>query len=55
LLPADTFIMEQAIKYRIQPEEYANAERLINELSQPMHYWHEFNWVANLWRELQYK
>jgi len=55
LLPADSFIMEQTIRYKIEAGEYSEAERLINELAQPMHYWREFDWVTDLRRRMQFK
>lgn len=48
LLPADTFIMEQSVKYAIAAEQYEEAERLINELAQPIHYFGEPQWVTDL-------
>ena len=55
LLPADSFIMEQAVIYRIASADFDEAERLIGELAQPLHYWQEFDWVTNLRRQLQQK
>lgn len=48
LLPADTFIMEQAVRYAIEAEQYDEAERLITELAQPIHYFGEPGWVSDL-------
>ena len=48
LLPADTFIMEQAIKYAIAADEYDEAQRLINEMAQPIHFWGEPSYVSDL-------
>ena len=48
LLPADTFIMEQAVKYAIEAERFEEAERLIAELAQPLHFWGEPDWVSDL-------
>jgi len=48
LLPADTFIMEQAVKYAIESERFDEAERLIAELAQPLHLWGEPDWVSDL-------
>lgn len=48
LLPADTFIMEQAVKYAIEAERFDEAERLIAELAQPLHLWGEPDWVSDL-------
>ena len=48
LLPADTFIMEQAVRYAIEGEQFDEAERLIAELAQPLHLWGEPDWVSDL-------
>ncbi len=48
LLPADTFIMEQAVKYAIEAGDFDEAERLIAELAQPLHFWGEPEWVSDL-------
>ncbi len=48
LLPADSFIMEQAIRYAISAEEFDEAERLIAELAQPMHFYDMPPWVEAL-------
>jgi len=48
LLPADTFILEQSVKYAIAAGDFAEAERLINELAQPIHFWGEPGWVTDL-------
>lgn len=48
LLPADTFILEQSARYAIEADEYEEAERLINELAQPLHFWGEPEWVTDL-------
>lgn len=48
LLTADTFIMEQSVKYAIAAQQYEEAERLINELAQPIHYFGEPGWVTGL-------
>ena len=48
LLPADTFIMEQAVRYAIAADNYEEAERLISELAQPIHYFGEPGWVTDL-------
>jgi len=55
LLPADTFIMEQSAKYAIEAEDYQQAERLINELAQPIHFYGEPGYVTNLRKRLQAK
>lgn len=38
LLPADTFILEQSARYAIAAGEYEEAERIIDELAQPIHF-----------------
>ena len=48
LLPADTFIMEQAAKYAIAADDYEAAEGLIKELAQPIHYFGEPGYVTDL-------
>ncbi|MFM1895131.1 MAG: hypothetical protein RLZZ385_205 [Pseudomonadota bacterium] len=48
LLPAESFIMEQAIRYAIVLGNHEEAERLINELSQPLHFFGEPDWVTDL-------
>ncbi len=48
LLPADSFIMEQAVKYAIAASDYAEAERLITEIAQPIHFFGEPEYVTNL-------
>lgn len=48
LLSADGFIMEQAIRYSIAAEDFNEAERLITELAQPLHFFGEAEYVTNL-------
>lgn len=48
LLPADVFIMEQAIKYAIAAENFDEAERLITEMAQPLHFFGEPGYVTDL-------
>jgi len=48
LLPADTFIMEQEVRYAIFENSFEEAEVLINELAQPIHFWGEPGWVSDL-------
>lgn len=48
LLPADTFIMEQAVRYAIAADRFDEAERLITELAQPIHLFGEPAWVTDL-------
>ncbi|MEX2130819.1 MAG: hypothetical protein WD772_04985, partial [Pseudohongiellaceae bacterium] len=48
LLPADTFVMEQAINYAIEERRFDDALRLVDEVSQPLHFWGEPEWVGDL-------
>lgn len=48
LLPGDSFIVEQTIKYEILSANYTEAERLLGELSQPLHLVGEPEWVTQL-------
>ena len=48
LLPAEGFIMEQAVRYNIELGEFDEALRLINELSEPLHFFGEPGWVTDL-------
>lgn len=48
LLPADTFIMEQAVRYAIAADQFEEAERLITKLAQPIHFFGEPSWVTDL-------
>lgn len=48
LLPADTFILEQAVRYAISADRFEEAERLIAELAQPIHFFGEPGWVTDL-------
>lgn len=48
LLPADGFIMEQAIRYAIAADDYEAAERLITEMAEPMHSFGEPEYVTDL-------
>lgn len=48
LLPADTFIMEQTVRYAIAADDYDEAERLITEIAQPIHSWGEPAYVSDL-------
>ncbi len=55
LLPADTFILEQSAKYAIESEAFSEAERLIDELAQPMHFFGVPGYVNDLRQRLQSK
>jgi len=48
LLPSDTFIMEQAVRYAIAADDFERAESLIAELAQPIHFFGEPDWVTDL-------
>ena len=48
LLPADTFILEQAVRYAIAADQFDEAELLIAELAQPIHFFGEPGWVTDL-------
>ncbi|MBL4573043.1 MAG: hypothetical protein JKY86_08210, partial [Gammaproteobacteria bacterium] len=48
LLPADTFILEQAALYAIAADRFDEAARLIAELAQPIHFFGEPRWVTEL-------
>jgi len=48
LLPADTFILEQAVRYAIAADQFEEADRLIAELAQPIHFFGEPEWVTDL-------
>jgi tetratricopeptide (TPR) repeat protein len=52
LLPADSFIMEQSIKYFIAAGEYQEAQRLIDEMAQPIHMFGEPAYVTALRKRL---
>lgn len=47
-LPADSFIMEQTVKYAILSGEYERAESLIAEMAQPLHTFGEPGYVSDL-------
>ena len=55
LLPADSFIMEQAVRYAIEADEYDVAAALIAELSQPLHFFGVPGYVNNLRLRLESK
>lgn len=48
LLPADSFIMEQAVRYAIEAGDFVRAEQLIDEMAQPIHFYGEPGYVADL-------
>lgn len=48
LSPADTFILEQAVRYAIAADQFEEAESLITELAQPIHFFGEPGWVTEL-------
>lgn len=53
LLPADSFIMEQAVRYAIEAEEFVRAEQLLEELAQPIHFYGEPAYVTDLRQRLR--
>ena len=55
LLPADSFIMEQAVRYAIEADEFDEAEALIGEMSQPLHYFGIPGYVNDLRQRLNSK
>lgn len=52
-LPADSFIMEQAIEYALAGAQYDEARVLIARLARPMHFWGTQPWIADLSNRLQ--
>lgn len=55
LFPADTFIMEQAVRYSIEAEDFERAERLISEMAQAIHFYGEPSYVTALRERLMRK
>lgn len=55
LLPADSFIMEQSAKYAIESGAYSEAEELIAELGQPLHFFGVPGYVNELRQRLRSK
>lgn len=52
-MPADSFIMEQAIEYALAAEQYDEARAFIARLARPMHFWGTQPWIADLSNRLQ--
>ena len=52
-MPADSFIMEQAIEYAIAAAEYGEARALIARLARPLHFWGIPPWIVELNNRLQ--
>lgn len=52
LLPADSFILEQSARYAIAAADYEQAERIIDELAQPIHFFGVPAYVNNLRQRL---
>tara|TARA_R100001377_G_scaffold79480_1_gene57793 strand:- start:110 stop:1639 length:1530 start_codon:yes stop_codon:yes gene_type:complete len=52
-LPADTFVLEQAVEYAILANDYDEANALINRMARPMHFWGTPFWIDDLRRKLQ--
>lgn len=55
LLPGDGFIIEASVKYAIASQEFEKAEKLIAEMSQPIHFFGEPNYVTALRSKLASK
>ncbi len=55
LLPADGFILEASAKYAIAADEFEQAQRLINEMAQPIHFFGEPEYVRILRQKLDSK
>ena len=53
LLPGDSFVTEQAVKYAIASKDYDRANVLIDELAQPLHFWSEPGWIEGLRQRLR--
>ena len=47
-LPADTYVMEQAIDYAIAAGRFEEAEGYIARLARPLHFWGVPGWVVDL-------
>ena len=47
-LPADTFVLEQAIEYAILAKDYDTSNALINRMARPMHFWGTPFWISDL-------
>lgn len=52
-MPADGFIMEQAIEYALAAAQYDEARTLITRLARPLHFWGTQPWIADLSNRLQ--
>ena len=48
LLPADSFVAEQAARYAIAGGDFTSAKVIIDRLARPMHLWGELHWVREL-------
>lgn len=53
LLPADTFVQEQAIEYAILAKDYDKANGLIDRMARPMHFWGTPFWIRDLRSKLR--
>lgn len=51
-LPADTFVLEQAIDYAILAKDYDRANALIDRMARPMHFWGTPFWIRDLRNKL---
>ncbi len=53
VLPADSFIAEQAARYAIANGDFTTAQVIIDRLARPMHLWGELHWVRELYDRLE--
>jgi len=51
-LPADTFVLEQAIEYAILAKDFDTANALIDRMARPMHFWGTPFWIRDLRNQL---
>lgn len=47
-LPADTFVLEQAIEYALKAKDFDTSDALINRMARPMHFWGTPFWISDL-------
>ncbi len=55
LLPGDSFILEQAVRFAIEQQDYERADFLITKMAQPIHSFGEPDYVRKLRARLQAK
>lgn len=51
-LPADTFVLEQAIEYALLAKDYDKTNALIDRMARPMHFWGTPFWIRDLRNKL---